>query len=192
MRFFRTDRANAGIFFVLGAAMLVSAAVACIDLVRYVEVQGRAARAARVIADYAAREPEVDCHEVRALAEFAHTETLGDRNAGLLVLTLATGDTHHQDGYEEDWTWDPPLAFGPPALDQHLDMCRNHLAANRADAFRALAMAHGESAVAIQLCLAPDPDRFVLPAPLLAVVSADIYQYHVVPIRADDLVFKCV
>ena len=191
MRFLLNERAAAGIFFVLGAGALLTASTLTFDLVRYVHLQGRAERAVVTIADYASRDPEVDCSQVRALAQFVHWESLGEQSAGVLALTSAVGDADEANRFVEDWTWDPPFDIGPATPPTRLNQCRNDLAANRAQALTALSMTDGEGVVVAQLCLTPGSEQFTIPAWLQDALGMVIYRYHVLPIRAATLSQVC-
>lgn len=191
MRFLHDDRATAGIFFVLGASALITASTLTFDLVRYVQAQAQVERAVVTIADYASREDEVDCGEVRALARFVHAEMLGEQSYGLLVLTSATGDTDTATGFVEDWTWALPFALGPADDPARLDQCRAGLVPNRTETLTTLAMSDGEGIVMAQLCLAPDPDDFLGPEWVQEAVGMEIYRYYLLPIRASTLTQVC-
>ena len=191
MRFRGDQRGNAGVFFVLGAGALLTASSLTLDLVRYVHLQERAERAAVTIADYASRTEEVDCRETRALARFLHAESLGDQSYGLLTLTTVTGDSGEPGGFVEDWTWNPPFGLGPAADPARLEQCRGGLAASRTETLTALAMTDGEGVVMAQLCLAPNPDAFLVPGWIQDAVGMQIYRYHLLPIRAAQLSEVC-
>lgn len=191
MRFLRNERAAAGIFFVLGASALLTASTLTFDLVRYVHLQGQVERAAVTLADYASRDPEVDCSEVHALAQFVHREALGGQSSGVLTLTSARGDTNEAQGFTEDWTWNPPFDIGPADAPARLKQCRDDLASNRSQTLAALDMADGEGVIMAQLCLTPDSGQFTLPTWLQNAVGMVIYRYHVLPIRAAALSQVC-
>ena len=191
MRFLQDARASAGIHFVLVAGALLTATTLTFELVRYVQLQGRVERAVVTVADYASREETVDCSQVRALAQFVHTEMLGEEASALLALTGAAGDPDEDDGFVENWTWDPPFALGPGASSTRLDSCRANLATRRIEALKALAMADGEGVVMAQLCLTPGAGQLLSPVWMQRVITSAIYRYHVLPIREATLQQVC-
>ena len=190
MGFLRSERANAGILFVLGVSAMVTAATMSVDLVRHVGVQGRLARSTIAIADYASREPEVDCIELRALARLLQVNGLGAESLGLLALTSATGDADATDGFVENWTWDPPYVLGS-GDSARLESCRSRLQANRNETLGALALADGEVVAMAQLCYAPAQEWYFLPTWMHSVAGQDLYWYHVLPARGDRLDQVC-
>ena len=191
MRFLQDERASAGIHFVLVTGALLTATTLTFELVRYVQLQGRAERAVITVSDYASREATVDCSQVRALAQFVHAEMLGEKSSGLLALTAAAGDPDEENGFVENWTWDPPFVLGPANSSTRLEDCRDDLATRRKEALDALAMADGEGVVMAQLCLTPGAEQLLAPAWLQAVITSAIYRYHVLPIRAATLQQVC-
>jgi hypothetical protein len=191
VRFLQEECGSAGIHLVLVTGALLTATVLTFELVRYVQLQGRAERAVVTVADYASREATVDCRQVRALVQFVHAEMLGEESSGLLALTAAAGDPDEGSGFVERWTWDPPFALGPGRSSTRLDRCRAELATRRSAALDALAMAAGEDVVMAQLCLTPGAEQLLAPAWLQSVITSAIYRYHVLPIRAATLQEVC-
>lgn len=183
MRFLTDPCASAGIQLALVTGALLTASTLTFDLVRYVQLQGRAERAVASVADYASRGESVDCRQVRALAQFVQSEMLGAGAFGLLALTAATGDTTEADGFVENWTWDPPFVLGPEDPPTRITQCRARLAARRTSTLQAVAMADGEGVVIAQLCLAPGAEQLLTPDWMQEVVAAAIYRYHVLPAR---------
>ena len=191
MRFLRSRRASAALQFVLGVGTLLMVTTFTLDLVRFIQLQGRVERTVRTIADYASRNPQVDCREVEALARFAHAETLGEKSSGLLVLTSAAGDTGGADGFVEDWTWNPPVVLGATDSINGLTQCRDGLTPDRAETLGMLGMSDGDRVVVAQLCLAPDPAQFLSPAWVQENIGMAIYRHHVVPTRSATLSQVC-
>ena len=183
MGFLREVRGSAGISFVLGAGAMLTATALTFDLMRFVQIQGRAERAAVTVADYASRDPEVDCSDVRRLMGFLRKETLGQDSAGLLAVTAAVGDTGEPNGFAEQWTWDPPANLGSAQAIARLERCGDELTTQRTEVLRALGLAADEAVVMVQLCVTPDPDHFVSPAWILETVGMRIYRHHVLPAR---------
>ena len=191
VRLARCARASAGIHLVLVTGALLTTTILTFELVRYVQLQNRAERAVVTIADYASRQPTVDCRQVRALAQFVQAEMLGANASGLLALTSAIGDPTEERGFAEDWTWEPPFVLGPADIAPPVERCRDGLARRRGETLAALAMVDGEAVVVAQLCLAPDEDDLLTPGWLRAVITSAIYRQHVLPIRAASLQQVC-
>ena len=184
--FLQKARGSASIYFVLGAGALLTSSALTFDLTRYVQLQGRAERATITMADYASRDGQVDCGEVKALAGFLRTETLGENASGVLALTSAVGDQNAADGFAVKWTWNPPAELRPPGGGDRLQECRNNLAVRRSETLQALAMANGEGVMMVQFCVAPDTGHFVSPAWVQDTVGMTIYRHHVLPVRVPD------
>ena len=189
--FLRKVHGSAGIYFALGAGAMLTASALTFDLTRYVQLQGRAERAAITIADYASREGKVDCSEVRALAGFLRTETLGENASGVLALTAAAGDADEDNGVAEEWTWDPPVELRPVGGVDRLQQCRDALAERRTETLGALSMVDGEDVIMVQFCIAPDTGHFISPAWVQDTVGMTIYRHHVLPARIPDPTQVC-
>ncbi len=188
-------RGSVSVEFVLGAVVIITVAVAGMDLYRVIDARSASLHAATTMADYISLEEAPLEAFVQDLAVFSYRNEIALPSEAAFVVS-AVGRVEATDADPDPPVvvhWDWKIAVGedplsPPA--ELADSCSRIIAdSGDADgALRALAMEPGEMAVVVEVCVRLLPGAFFSGALLSDNVFPTLfYRHRILPVRGDSV-----
>ena len=178
--FARDVRGGAAIELALGAVVLVSTTVLCVDLYSRIKADTAVARMAITMADYVSRDADPDGDEMKALGDYLRKHELAVP-ANLVYVVSAF---HQPPGDPVVVLWSHYFPFGDTTVTDELDDDCAHYAlpGNVANLPADFTMADDEVLIVAEVCARLTGRGFISDT----IIAGDIYRFHALPARDPD------
>ena len=191
----RDRRGSVSVEFVIGSVLIVTTAVAGIDLYQVINAQSVALRATSTMAEYVSLEPAPRAAFIDDLAAFSHRyQIVVPSHAAFVVSAISRADATV---LEPDppavvhWNRKTPLSQGSESLPVELaDTCGRLGDSSDGEAVlrTALEMEPGERVVVVEVCVELLPEAFVGGRLLSGTVYPTFfYQHQILPVRGESM-----